>query len=124
MEKSAWLMPRHSGVAIEYFNAIVCGSRKSSRLCASATTMAALPSGVKYILYGSSTGMFLPGLPVSGSIGVTLPSVRPSALLLTHSVFKSQRGDGVVGFEADFVLFDALQRCRVDPQTVVGGWIG
>ena len=30
--------------------------------------------------------MSLPGLPVFGSIGVRLPSVRPSALLVTHSV--------------------------------------
>ena len=36
--------------AMEYFIAIVWGSRKSSRLRASATMMAALPSGVKYML--------------------------------------------------------------------------
>jgi hypothetical protein len=31
-------------------------------------------------------------LPVSGSIGVRLPSVRPSALLATHSRRKSHDG--------------------------------
>ena len=62
--------------SIEYCSAIVFGSRKSSRFIASATTIADLPSGEKYMLYGSSTAIALPGLPVSGSIGVRLPSVR------------------------------------------------
>ena len=31
-------------------------------------------------------------MPVSGSIGVRLPSVRPSALLVTQSVFRSHDG--------------------------------
>jgi hypothetical protein len=51
-----------------------------------------LPSGVKYMLYGSSTGIARPGLPVRGSIGVRLPSLRPSALLVTHSVRRSHEG--------------------------------
>ena len=50
MEKSAWLMPAHSGTASELCNAIVRGSRKSSRFSASATTMAERPSGEKYML--------------------------------------------------------------------------
>ena len=57
IEKSAWLMPSHSGTSSDCCNAIVCGSRKSSRLRASATTIADLPSAVKYMLYGSSTEM-------------------------------------------------------------------
>ena len=76
---------------------IVCGSRKSSRLKASATTIASLPSGVKYMLYGSSTAIGLPGLPVCGSIGVRLPSVRPSALLATQSVCRSHDGTTCCG---------------------------
>src|SRR5215831_1215897 len=85
-------MPAHWGTASDDCSAIVCGSRKSSRLSASATTMADLPSGEKYMLYGSSTATALPGLPVAGSMGVRLPSVRPSALLVTHSVLRSQEG--------------------------------
>ena len=97
MEKSAWLMPLHWGTSIEYCIAIVWGSRKSSRLSASATTIADLPSGVKYMLYGSSTMMVLPGLPVVGSIGVRLPSGRPSALLVTQRVFRSHEGTTCCG---------------------------
>src|SRR5512133_1924050 len=92
IEKSAWLMPGHSGVGIENSSFIVCGSRKSRRSWASATTIAYLPSGEKYRLYGSSTGTAGPGLPVFGSIGVRLPLVWPSALLATHSVFRSHDG--------------------------------
>src|SRR5882672_2017452 len=85
-------MPAQPGVLIEYCSFIVCGSRKSSRLRASATTIADEPSGEKYMLYGSSTSTALPGLPVFGSIGVSVPSVRPSALLVTHSVVRSHDG--------------------------------
>src|SRR5439155_26460340 len=59
--------------------------------------MAYLPSGEKYMLYGSSTAIDLPALPVSGSIGVKLPSVRPSALFATHSVFRSHAGTTCCG---------------------------
>src|SRR5678816_3502681 len=97
MEKSAWLMPLHWGVASDDFSAIVFGSRKSSRWNASATTIASCPSGVKYMLYGSSTLIGVPGLPVSGSIGVRLPRVVFSALLATHSVFKSHDGTTCCG---------------------------
>jgi hypothetical protein len=42
----------------------------------SATTMAFVPSGVKYRLYGSVMGMLRVGRPVLGSISVrVLPSV-------------------------------------------------
>ena len=89
IEKSAWLMPPHFGTSIEYCSFIVIGSRKSRRFIASATTMADLPSGDQYMLYGSSTAIALPGLPVTGSIGVRLPLVVFSALLATHSVRRS-----------------------------------
>src|SRR6476620_5035699 len=88
-EKSAWLMPLQS-TCVLFCSAIVWGSRKSSRCSASATTIAALPSGVKYMLYGSCTGTFGPRrLPVVGSIGV---SELPPSSLLTHSVFRSYDG--------------------------------
>ena len=90
-------MPAQSGVASDDLSAIVCGSRKSSRLNASATMIASLPSGVKYMLYGSSTAIALPGLPVSGSIGVRLPLVVFSALLATQSVFRSHDGTTCCG---------------------------
>ena len=79
--------------------AIDCGSRKSSRLNASATTIADLPSGEKYMLYGSSTGIALPALPVRGSTGVTLPTFVFSALFATHSVRMSHDGTTCCGFK-------------------------
>src|ERR1700704_3374749 len=60
--------------------------------------MAERPSGVKYMLYGSSTATGGPGLPVTGSIGVSVPSVRCSALLVTHRVVRSQEGTTCCGF--------------------------
>src|SRR3954464_1822744 len=97
MEKSAWLIPAHCGAGIEYCSCIVFGSRKSSRFIASATTIADLPSGEKYMLYGSSTGTDAPGLPVFGSIGVRLPLLVRSALLATQSVRRSQDGTTCCG---------------------------
>src|SRR5215472_9871464 len=91
-------MPAQPGAATEPWSAMVLGSRKSSRLSASATTMAERPSGVKYMLYGSSTATAGPGLPVTGSIGVSVPSVRCSALLVTHSVVRSHDGTTCCGF--------------------------
>ena len=90
-------MPPHCGVGSEDCNCIVCGSRKSSRFSASATMIADFPSGEKYMLYGSSTGIACPGLPVFGSIGVKLPLVLRSALLATHSVRKSHDGTTCCG---------------------------
>ena len=78
---------------------MVCGSRKSSRLRASATLIADLPSGVKYMLYGSSTTTDAPGLPVFGSIGVSVPSGVPSALFVTHRVLRSHDGTTCCGFK-------------------------
>jgi len=42
--------------------------------------------------------MGLPGLPVVGSMGVRVPSVRPSALLVTHRVLRSHEGTTCCGF--------------------------
>ena len=66
-----WSTP-WQGTASERRSANVCGSRKSRRASRSATTIAYRPSGVKYMLYGSVTGIRFPGLPVRGSIGVRL----------------------------------------------------
>ena len=44
------------------------------------------------MLYGSSTGIALPTLPVFGSIGITLPFFVFSAVFATHSVFRSHDG--------------------------------
>src|SRR5215468_4840861 len=56
-------------------------------------TIAFVPSGEKYRLYGSSIGMSVPGLPLRGSIGV---SVLP-LLLFTYSVCMSQDGTTCCG---------------------------
>src|SRR5262245_33859443 len=92
MEKSAWFTPEHCDVEIVYCIFIVCGSRNSSCFNASATTIADLPSGVKYRLYASGTLMVVPGFPVLGSIGVKMPESFLSALPAIHSVFKSHEG--------------------------------
>src|SRR2546421_12830887 len=82
-------MPEQFGASIDCCSAIVCGSRKSRRLCRSATTIAARPSGVKYRLYGSSTGMAAPGLAVLGSIGVKLPLLRRGAVFAGPQDFQT-----------------------------------
>ena len=51
--------------------AMVCGSRKTISFFASDITTAYFPSGVKYRLYGSTTGTALPNFPVAGLIGVS-----------------------------------------------------
>src|SRR5436190_15689591 len=98
IEKSAWFTPAQFGTESDVWCSIVCGSRKSRRLRASATTIADFPSGEKYMLYGSSTATSGPRrFPVVGSIGVNVPSVRPSALLVTQSVFRSHDGTTCCG---------------------------
>ena len=97
IEKSAWLIPPQRGTSSLNCSAIVRGSRKSRRLNASATTIADLPSGVKYMLYGSSTGIALPALPVAGSTGVRLPDFVFSALFATQSVRMSHDGTTCCG---------------------------
>ncbi len=49
------------------------------------------------MLYGSSTAKVARGLPVRGSIAVTVPSRRPSAVFVTHSVRKSHAGTTCCG---------------------------
>src|ERR1700712_3452137 len=88
-EKSTWLTPAQF-TGTESFTWKVCGSVKLRRLSASAMTIANFPSGVKYMLYGSETGMFGPArFPVFGSIGVRL---LPFSLLAAYSVRRSHPG--------------------------------
>ena len=110
---------RSCGTSIEYCSSIVFGSRKSSRFIASATTIADLPSGEKYMLYGSSTGIALPGLPVFGSIGVTLPSVRALGVVRDPQRAQVPRRHDVLRIEADLELVDDLERRRIDHVDVV-----
>ena len=66
----------------------------AQREFASATTMAYAPSGVKYMLYGSITGILAPArLPVTGSIGVTVLA----SLLSTQSFVRSYAGTTCCG---------------------------
>src|SRR4051794_33763709 len=89
-------MPGQSGTASDDCSAIVRGSRKSSRRLLSATTIADEPSGVKYRLYGSSTAIGLPGVPVDASIGTTLLPRLSS----THRVRRSYDGTMCCGSRA------------------------
>jgi len=124
IEKSAWLMPPQSGVSIEYFSAIVFGSRKSRRLWASATTIADCPSGDQYMLYGSSTGIAAPGLPVSGSIGVRLPVARFSALFATQSVRRSHAGTTCCGFRPTGKVAITFSVAGSITDTLLAAWLG
>src|SRR5260221_3323030 len=81
-------MPSHSGTGSDDCSAIVFGSRKSSFFKPSDTTIACLPSGVKYRLYGSSTGTGSPWDPSTGLIGISeLPW-----LFSSHNVRRSYDG--------------------------------
>ena len=66
-EKSPWSMPAHAGAGVMSCWTQLCGSYQTSSRLASATAIAYWPSGVKYMLYGSTTGICRPGSPVFGS---------------------------------------------------------
>ena len=90
--KSMWFGYRHgSGTRLMSLN--VCGSRKSRLESSSGTTIALVPSGVKYRLYGSVTEIGVPGCPVRGSIGV---SAFPRSLF-TYNVRRSHEGTTCCG---------------------------
>ena len=71
--------------------------------------IADLPSGEKYMLYGSSTAIGLPGLPDLGSTGVRLPLVVFSALFATHSVRRSHDGTTCCGLRPTLNLSTSLK---------------
>src|ERR1700712_4193999 len=92
-----WLIPGH-GTSSDDCTFKVVGSTKSRRWRASATMIIEFPSGVKYMLYGSSIGTVVPGLPVTGSMGVRLPPAPvPLPLLFTHSFVRSHDGTTCCG---------------------------
>jgi hypothetical protein len=66
-----------------------------------------------------STSTDGPGLPVIGSIGVSVPSLRRSALFATQSVFKSHDGTTCCGFTPTLKAIHHLHRHRVDHRDVV-----
>ena len=81
-------LEQNCGVGSAWWSAIVRALRKSSSRRASETTTAQRPSAVKYMLYGSATGIGRPGRPVRGSIGVRL---LPRSLV-TYSVRRFHAG--------------------------------
>ena len=83
-----------------------------------------LPSGVQYMLYGSSTGMVLPGLPVSGSTSVRLPLSLFSALLATYSVFRSQLGTTCCGYRPTGKVLTTFRVAGSMTDTVCAMWLG
>src|SRR3954466_4882145 len=87
-------MPRQA-VCTDCTSFIVEGSRKSSRSRRSATMIAYFPSGVKYMLYGSSTCTGEPSLPVSGSIGINVLD----SLLSTQRRDRSYEGTTCCGID-------------------------
>src|SRR3954447_9961816 len=85
-------------------------------------TMAYWPSGVKYMLYGSATGMFGPArLPVLGSIGVRL---LPFSLFAAYSVVRSQ--EGTTCWEPGPVGYVSITRLATGSMTltVPSEWFG
>ena len=64
-------------------------------------------------------GSSSPACRSSGSIGVRVPSVRPSALLVTHSVFRSHEGTTCCGLIPTRNLSTTLHGGRVDDVHVV-----
>ena len=82
----------------------MCGSLKSSRFRRSATTIANLPSGVKYRLYGSATGI--------GAAGLRRPRIdrRERVALVVQHVQRLQvpRGHDVLRQRADRELTNDL----------------
>ncbi len=82
--KSPWSSPWQSGNCTRSTSCQVTGSYQIRLRSSSATEIAYLPSGVKYMLYGSATGIVSPGCPVIGSMRrITLPtsSVAYSAVM-------------------------------------------
>ena len=71
------------------------------------------------MLYGSSTAIGLPGLPVFGSIGIRLPLLRVLGVVGDPQRAQVPRRHDVLRVEADLELVDDLERRRVDHVDVV-----
>ena len=124
MEKSAWLMPEQFGVSMEYFIAIVWGSRKSRRLRASATTMAERCRPGKIHVVRIIDGNRFTRLASKRINRVTLPSSRPFRVVVDPKRFKIPRRHHVLRVNADAKFVDHL-KCRwIDHPNVVGASIG
>ena len=119
IEKSAWLMPAQLGVGIEYCSAIVCGSRKSSRLqrLGDHDGRAAVRREVHVV--GIVDGDRLPGLPVCGSIGVRLPSVRAVAVIGRPTASSDPRTARCAAGSCRRESVDDLERRGIDHVDVV-----
>ena len=88
----------------------MCGSRKSRRCRRSATTIANRPSGVKYRLYGSSTGIGRPG-----TAGARVDRCEAVAEVVVHVQRPQVVGRRhVLGQRPDRELRDDLQRPLAD----------
>ena len=114
-------MPAQRGTSIEYCSCIVFGSRKSSRFIASATTIADLPSGEKYMLYGivdRDRLAGLAGLRIDRASGCRCFVF--SALFATHSVRRSHDGTTCCGLRPTLNLSTTCERRRIDHVDVVG----
>ena len=89
---------------------MVRGLRKSIRFSASAITIAVVPSGVKYRLYGSATGTGRPG-----SAGLGADRGEAVAVGVVHPQHRAVPGRGdVVGLPTDREGPDHLVGMRVD----------
>src|SRR5690349_19541133 len=102
-EKSTWLTPSQLTFTV-FSTAMVCASRNTIWCAASDITTAYFPSGVKYRLYGSLTGIGAPNFPVAGSIGV---SALPRSLL-TYRVRRSQDGTTCSGLTGTLTVWMTL----------------
>ena len=104
-----WSTPEH-GTCSEWCSLNVCASRKSSRWSRSATTIAYRPSGVKYMLYGSSTGIVRPGLA-----GARVDRrERVAAVVRDVQRLQVPRRHDVLRQPADGEVLDDLERALVD----------
>ena len=118
IEKSAWWLPGPPSVWMLHGSATVLGSRMSGRLRDSRHLDSRLAVGCEALLYGSSTGMALPGLPVRRSAA---PGTVGAAFGLVRHPQGSQ-GSGrhdVLRADADLEAVEDLHRLRVDDIDVI-----
>ena len=120
IEKSAWLMPAHCGTASDDCSAIVCGSRKSSRLSASATTMAELPVGREVHVVRVVDGDGLARLARRGIDRRQAAVGAPLGVVGHPERLQVPRRHDVLRVDADPEPVDHLERGGIDHVDVVG----